>query len=91
MTCVPPFNAAFNLTQFVETAIVKLCVQLTDHAASVGSSGAFESWEGMVGSLANIDVQDLLTFLDENRAPHVKALLCRWNGDVKGALETWKR
>uniref|UniRef100_A0A5K3EMQ6 CNH domain-containing protein n=1 Tax=Mesocestoides corti TaxID=53468 RepID=A0A5K3EMQ6_MESCO len=75
--------------QFVETAIVKLCVHLFEPCSPVGI-GAFENWEQLVGSLSNIDVNDLLDFLEENRAYHVKALVCRWNGDMESALNIWK-
>ena len=80
----------WNFFQFVETALAKLCVQLREHCQSPGN-GAYDSWDQLVNSLSDIDVHDLMAFMDENDAPHVKALLCRWNGDVDGALAIWKR
>lgn len=69
---------------------MKLVVQLYEHCSSIGN-GAYETWDQLVNSLSNIDVQDLLSFLDDNCAPHVKALVCRWNGDIEGALDVWRR
>ena len=45
----------------------------------------------MINSLSNADVGDLLVFLEEHRAHHVKALLYRWNGNLESALDIWKR
>ncbi|KAM7538214.1 hypothetical protein Aperf_G00000067854 [Anoplocephala perfoliata] len=53
-------------------------------------SEGYENWDELVGSLSGVDIGDLLLFLDEHRAHHVKALLYRWNCDVEAALEIWK-
>ncbi|KAL5109847.1 hypothetical protein TcWFU_001747 [Taenia crassiceps] len=73
----------------VETAILKLCVHLAENGFCIRDLG-YESWEELVGSLSNADVSDLLIFLEDHRAHHVKALLYRWNGNIEGALDIWR-
>lgn len=76
--------------QLVETAILKLCVQLAENGFFISDVG-YASWEELVSSLSNADVADLLIFLEDHRAHHVKALLYRWNGNIEGALDIWGR
>nr|CDS17664.1 transforming growth factor beta [Echinococcus granulosus] len=75
--------------QLVETAILKLCVHLAENSPFIRGWG-YESWEELVNSLSNVDVEDLLIFLEGHHAYHVKALLYRWNGSVEAAFDIWR-
>ena len=76
--------------QFVETAILKLCVHLAEDNPTFRCD-EYEGWEELVNSLSDVDVEDLLIFLEKHRAYHVKALLHRYNGDLESALDLWKK
>nr|CDS32463.1 tgf beta receptor associated protein 1 [Hymenolepis microstoma] len=81
--------SALGCKLVVETAILKLCVQLSEGSENICCE-EYGSWSELVESLSSVHFDDLKLFLDETRAYHVKALLCRWNCDVEEALEIWK-
>ncbi|VDL97132.1 unnamed protein product [Schistocephalus solidus] len=83
-------------TQFVETALFKLCILLQDYVSAnltseFSLSTTYDSWEALISSFRNVDVKDLFTFLIEHRAHHAQALLCSWQGDLSTALDIWRR
>ncbi|VDM31332.1 unnamed protein product [Hydatigera taeniaeformis] len=86
LKCSKPFASGLNV---VEAAILKLCVQLVENGSCIRDLG-YASWEELVSSLSNVDVVDLLLFLEEHCEHHVKALLYRWNGNVEAALDIWR-
>lgn len=63
------------------------CLPLEDGRQEIEG---LRSWEELIASLSNVDVDDLVTFLNENAAHHTKGLLLRWNNDLMQGLEIWK-
>ncbi|CAH8501125.1 unnamed protein product [Schistosoma turkestanicum] len=45
----------------------------------------------LISSLVNIDVEDLTVYLEKNNAYHALALIYRWQGNLSGALEIWRK
>lgn len=45
----------------------------------------------LISSLIHIDVEDLTVYLENNNAYHALALIYRWQGNLSGALEIWRK
>ncbi|CAH8536567.1 unnamed protein product [Heterobilharzia americana] len=45
----------------------------------------------LISNLIHIDVEDLTMYLEKNNAYHALALIYRWQGNLSGALEIWKK
>ncbi|CAI2729243.1 unnamed protein product [Schistosoma spindalis] len=45
----------------------------------------------LISSLIHIDVEDLTVYLESNNAYHALALIYRWQGNLSGALEIWRK
>ncbi|CAH8557913.1 unnamed protein product [Schistosoma haematobium] len=45
----------------------------------------------LISSLIHIDVEDLTVYLENNSAYHALALIYRWQGNLSGALEIWRK
>ncbi|TNN21264.1 Transforming growth factor-beta receptor-associated protein [Schistosoma japonicum] len=45
----------------------------------------------LISSLIHIDVDDLTVYLEKNNAYHALALIYRWQGNLSGALEIWRK
>ncbi|XP_018651222.1 putative tgf beta receptor associated protein-1 [Schistosoma mansoni] len=55
------------------------------------TSNSDQSLVDLISSLIHIDVEDLTVYLENNNAYHALALIYRWQGNLSGALEIWRK